>query len=227
MKVPRTITMAAMLETPSRVWRRIEAVEDRDMPSLPSLPGFDDSDDSDPLGEPSDFDDDLEDRSPPVTSTPAPASSHHTMVSTIRPSSSTSSTARFASSIASRSTKSSFQGASSRGTSPYVTKERRDSFDITGIPSLPDISTEPWVGQGSEDENVKEGPSEDSVENLCFPPAHTDEEGEKKGISLTAELQMTEGRGSPQYMSKSIEYRGTPKKNYDYSVSLRSEPKVR
>ena len=29
--------MATMLETPSRIWRRIEAVEDKDMPSLPSL----------------------------------------------------------------------------------------------------------------------------------------------------------------------------------------------
>ena len=35
--------MAAMLETPSRIWRRIEAVEDRDMPSLPSLSPFEDS----------------------------------------------------------------------------------------------------------------------------------------------------------------------------------------
>ncbi|KAG6877425.1 hypothetical protein C0993_007593 [Termitomyces sp. T159_Od127] len=205
--------MAAMLETPSRVWRRIEAVEDRDMPSLPSLPGFDDSDDPDPLGEPSDFDDDLEDISPPVTSTPAPASSHHTMVSTIRPTSSTSSTARFASSIASRSTKSSLQGAFSRGASPHFKKERRDSFDITKIPSLPDISTEPWVGQGSEDENAKEGSSEDSVPDVYLSFAHADEKGEKKDISLIRELQ------------KSIEYSGTPKKNYDYSVGLRSEPK--
>ena len=35
--------MATMLETPSRIWRRIEAVEDRDMPSLPSLSPFEDS----------------------------------------------------------------------------------------------------------------------------------------------------------------------------------------
>ena len=34
--------MATMLETPSRIWRRIEAVEDKDMPSLPSL-SFEDS----------------------------------------------------------------------------------------------------------------------------------------------------------------------------------------
>jgi hypothetical protein len=34
--------MATMLETPSRIWRRIEAVEDREMPSLPSLPPFED-----------------------------------------------------------------------------------------------------------------------------------------------------------------------------------------
>ncbi|KAJ6454727.1 hypothetical protein C8R47DRAFT_1228578 [Mycena vitilis] len=35
------------LETPSRIWRRIEAIEDRDMPSLPSLPAFGDSDGED------------------------------------------------------------------------------------------------------------------------------------------------------------------------------------
>ena len=35
--------MATMLETPSRIWRRIEEVEDRDMPSLPSLSPFEDS----------------------------------------------------------------------------------------------------------------------------------------------------------------------------------------
>ena len=35
--------MTTMLETPSRIWRRIEAVEDRDMPSLPSLSPFEDS----------------------------------------------------------------------------------------------------------------------------------------------------------------------------------------
>ena len=37
------LIMATMLETPSRIWRRIEAVEDRDMPSLPSLSPFEDS----------------------------------------------------------------------------------------------------------------------------------------------------------------------------------------
>ncbi|KAG6902546.1 hypothetical protein C0995_014935 [Termitomyces sp. Mi166 len=218
--------MAAMLETPSRVWRRIEAVEDRDMPSLPSLPGFEDSNDPDPLGEPSDLDDDLKDISPPVTSTPAPASSHYTVTSTIRPSSSTSSTARFASSIASRSTKSLLQGpASSRGTPSYSRKDRRESFDISRIPSLPDISAESWVGQESE-ENTDDEPSKDSVPDVYLPPEHADEEEEKRDISFTNDLQPIDRTGSPRYSSKSIEHSGTPKKDYDYSISLRSEPKA-
>ncbi|KAG5725048.1 hypothetical protein E4T56_gene12404 [Termitomyces sp. T112] len=217
-----------MLETPSRVWRRIEAVEDRDMPSLPSLPGFDDSNDPDPSGGPSDLDDDSEGISPPVTSTPAPASSNHTMTSTIRPSSSTSSTARFASSIVtSRSMKSSLQGpASSRRGSFYSRKGQPDSFDISKIPSLPDISTEPWVGQDSdENEITDEDSSGDSVPDTYLPPVHADKEGEKKEISLSDDLPI-ERTGSPRYLPKSIEYGGTPKKNYDYSVSLRSEPKA-
>src|ERR1700742_3665133 len=100
-----------LLETPSRIWRRIEAVEGRDMPSLPSLPGFDSSAESNRITEEDDgellnqISEELDqgDESLPIHSTPA--SSHmHTAASTIRIPTSTSSTARFATSIASRST---------------------------------------------------------------------------------------------------------------------------
>lgn len=42
-----------VLETPSRVWRRIQAADDLAVPSLPSLPGIDslDEDDEDDNGE--------------------------------------------------------------------------------------------------------------------------------------------------------------------------------
>jgi hypothetical protein len=65
-----------MLETPSRIWRRIEAVEDRDMPSLPSL-SFEDSVDletddqlqenEDPVTPHNEYDDQLQEDEDPVT----------------------------------------------------------------------------------------------------------------------------------------------------------------
>ncbi|KAG5654174.1 hypothetical protein H0H81_006556 [Sphagnurus paluster] len=217
--------MAAMLETPSRVWRRIEAIEDRDMPSLPSLPGFEDSADPD-LDEHSDFDDDLDDISAPIHSTPAPPSAHHTMASTIRPSSSTSSTARFASSIASRSNKSSSHGpGSSRGASSK--KGYPDSFDISRIPSLPNISVEPWSGEDMEDEDTDEQPSKDSLPERYLPPTDDSEdiEGERDG-SLTDALASISRSNSPPYLPETAEPEATPRKYYEYSVSLKSEPKA-
>lgn len=35
--------MAMRLETPSRIWARIEQAQDEELPSLPSMPGFEDS----------------------------------------------------------------------------------------------------------------------------------------------------------------------------------------
>lgn len=72
----------AMLETPSRIWRRIEAIEDRDMPSLPSLPLFDE--DSEVMQ--NDYDDQFQEDlniSSRIHSTPP--SAHHTNTSTARP----------------------------------------------------------------------------------------------------------------------------------------------
>lgn len=43
--VPKHLTRTMpVLETPSRVWRRIQAAEDLAVPSLPSLPAIDDDD---------------------------------------------------------------------------------------------------------------------------------------------------------------------------------------
>ncbi|KAG5644884.1 hypothetical protein DXG03_007525 [Asterophora parasitica] len=216
--------MAAMLETPSRVWRRIEAIEDRDMPSLPSLPGFEDL--SDPgHDELTEFDEDPNDISSPITSTPLPASAHHTMASTIRPTSSTSSTARFASSIASRSNKSTSQGpGSSRGASSR--RSHPDSFDISRIPSLPNISAEPWSGDIDDDE-TDEGPSKDSVPDVYLPPVEDFDDGEReRDVSLDDALQSVSRSSSPPYPPDAFEHQGTPKKYYEYSMSLKSEPKT-
>jgi hypothetical protein len=131
--------MAHMLETPSRVWRRIEAqvASGREMPSLPSMPGFDDSalsgsSGSDSSRAPKDLSLDLDLDSDgsrdlpqghhsihPIQSTPSQAGSFATarpgMFGGSRQGSgkgpdSASSTARFAQSIASRSTRSSRSG---------------------------------------------------------------------------------------------------------------------
>ncbi|KAG6811541.1 hypothetical protein H0H92_006894 [Tricholoma furcatifolium] len=213
--------MAAMLETPSRVWRRIEAVENRDMPSLPSLPGFEDSDNPDPLEDPSETDDDASNISSPMTSTPAPASAHHT-IATIRPSSSTSSTARFASSIDSRRS-SLHKPASFRGESPYSKGRNPDSFDISRIPSLPDISTEAWGGKDS-DENSGEG-SKDSVPDIYLPPGNGGDGEESEDMSFDDPPQPVNRKESSRYSSLSMEYGGTPKKNHDYSIDMKSETK--
>src|ERR1700733_10930673 len=166
-----------LLETPSRVWRRIDAAEGADMPSLPSLPTFDDSaqnsseegsvlsnhldnhkthnlstvysesDEDEPVG-------DVE----PVHSTPAPQGlSAYTGTGSLGTGSrfgtrgvipsSTSSTARFTSSIASRSMNgntgrsgSHHHGLSSlsKGTSASAIQggELGESFDVSTIPSI-------------------------------------------------------------------------------------------
>lgn len=217
-----TFTMAAMLETPSRVWRRIEEIEDRDMPSLPSLPPFEDS-----AEEHSDHDelDDLSDMSSPLHSTPAAASIHNTAASTIRPTSSTSSTARFASSIASRSTKSSSVLSASRGMS--TRRDQPDSFDVSMIPSLPNITAEPGTGHYSYQDTDKDEVSKESVPEIYLPPEidYDGKDGEED-FSLAEALQSISRTGSPPYAKGSFSD-ATPKKNYDYSVSLKSEPKVR
>ncbi|OCH84115.1 hypothetical protein OBBRIDRAFT_891971 [Obba rivulosa] len=183
--------MATMLETPSRIWRRIEAVEGRDMPSLPSLPGLEDSEDatSQTTDEPS-----LEDiqESLPLQSTPAPLSAR-TNASTIRPPSSTSSTVRFAHSIASRASKSSMS-ASNTGSLKHSAHE---SFDISAIPSLPGAN----------------GP-----EVYISSVSGAELNGDMSGREISDALQSDH----PADHSK-VEDGKTPSRKYDYSVSLRSE----
>ncbi|KAF7430968.1 hypothetical protein PC9H_006683 [Pleurotus ostreatus] len=230
--------MAALLETPSRIWRRIEDIEGRDMPSLPSLPPFDDdsADDeslssSNILGKLKDAGDNDSNKSidmsldisGPAHSTPAP-SSHY--ASTIRATSSVSSTARFAHSIASRSAKSASLGLSgtagrtssggnSRGSVRRGEDEMSmDSFDASVITSLPvvDPATETDEGDLGTVEISKDGTQEESISvpEVYLPP----EEPEEHGLSFADALAT---------VNESREH--TPKKFMEYSVNLRSEPK--
>ncbi|KZT69318.1 hypothetical protein DAEQUDRAFT_745317 [Daedalea quercina L-15889] len=204
--------MAAMLETPSRVWRRIESVEGRDMPSLPSLPAFDDSEDdpeSDINAEPSDESPDIL----PVHSTPALSSQTQT---TIRAPSSTSSTARFAQSIASRSSKSAL---SASGVSA-IKLPPEGSFDVSRIPSLPDVH-----GAHADDDDFDLRSSDQETEESSLPKSppldpRSASQGFDRDLDLSEALRSISRPNSPQEHGVP-----TPQKPYDYSVSLRSEKK--
>lgn len=204
--------MATYLETPSRVWRRIQADQDMDMPSLPSLPAFEDS------GAPHSTTDETIDEqdsqdmdiASPIQSTPAVLSR---VASTVRAPSSTSSTARFAHSIASRSSKSSL--SASRGPTGRLLPDA--TFDVSSIPSIPirrDDSADMDIRSSDQD-------TESSVPESYLPPAlDDDQEGD---LDLSDALQSVSRANSP-----GPDDRNTSRKkgDYDYSMSLRSEPKV-
>lgn len=186
--------MAALLETPDRVWQRIKDVEGREMPSLPSLPAFEDSEFPTVMEETTTEEESLD----PIHSTPAPLSN-----ATVRPPSSTKSTARFALSLASRTAKSSASisrgfSASARSTVP------EDSFNISAIPSLP---------KNSSYDIRPSDQSTDETEGLGRSGLDDDE------FDISDALRDISRANSPVGL--------TPrKKSYDYSISLRSEPKV-
>lgn len=211
------------------------------MPSLPSLPAFEDS--AGNLSESEAGSDNRmlstvysepeEEDLAPVQSTPAPILSR-TMTSAARMPSSTSSTARFASSIASRSAngRSGNYGSASlsRATSASAVKGRRqESFDVSVIPSLPGSA------EASEDEEREQRSgrqsfrkSKDSVPDMYLPP---EEEAGEPEYSLTEALESVSRASSPFSQDldehrSGLESNATPKKAYDYSIALRSEPKV-
>ncbi|KAI0664228.1 hypothetical protein C8Q70DRAFT_225129 [Cubamyces menziesii] len=201
--------MASLLETPSRVWRRIQADQDRDMPSLPSLPAFDDSADPQTTVDEGDSEEDMQIASP-IHSTPVVLSQ---AASTIRAPSSTSSTARFALSLASRSSKSSLSASRSAGPS----YPRDVSFDISAIPSLPNVHDD---HQDDMDIRSSDQETEDSSVPEAYLPPTMDDNLDPE-LDLSDALQSVSRSNSP-----GLGDRDTPrKKDYDYSVSLRSEPK--
>jgi len=197
-----------MLETPSRIWRRIEAIEHRDMPSLPSLPPFEDSGEVEDDSQAKDGDNveliDDENMPSPMHSTPTTASTYRGLggnnSSTPGP--------RFANSIASMSTKSSNRMA------------RRSQSDSLDIQSLLDVC--PVVASDSDEEGIE---SKSTVPEAYLPPDENDYQISDPDFSLADALESVSREGSPPLIHGIIE--NTPKKNYDYSVSLRSEPKVR
>ena len=198
----------ALYETPSRIWRRIE--DEREPSSLPSLPGFEHSVVPDTESDHTTTDDDNE--LLPVHSTPAAASSHNA-TATIRLQSSTSSTVRFATSIASRSA--SVKSSGSRSFGHVVPR----SFDVSAITSLPHDSEE---NTDPEDPPEK---STNSVPEAYLPPPESDE---AEDMSLVDALESVSRASSP-LSPEPLPQEPTSKKNglpYDYSISLRSEPQV-
>ncbi|KAJ3512287.1 hypothetical protein NLJ89_g3604 [Agrocybe chaxingu] len=201
--------MATMLETPSRIWRRIEAIEEQDMPSLPSLPPFEDSTGEDELqnAEINDMDneesgDNMETMSTRIHSTPA--STHHTLTSTFRAPGSSSSTARFAQSIESRSNKSLTGPLSVRGM-----PSRRSHHDSFEVPSLPHIEPAAATGHYSE-ETDEDMESRSSVPEVYLPPEEDENpDREDRDFSLTDALDQED----------------TPKKGQEFSFSAASESK--
>jgi hypothetical protein len=100
-------------------------------------------------------------------------------------------------------------------------KSQHDSFDISVIPSLPGINTRHF----SDDDETDEEQSRESVPEVYLPPEDdSDDRDGEQDISLTDALQSVSRTSSPPFPVESFEE--TPKKNYDYSVSLKSEPKV-
>ncbi|KAJ3917416.1 hypothetical protein F5877DRAFT_44671 [Lentinula edodes] len=222
--------MASMLETPSRIWRRIEAEGSRDMPSLPSVPGFDDSAEisissDDPRPYHGEYEVNEEPSfghiASPIHSTPA-ASSHH--ASTIRATSSTSSTTRFAHSLA-RSGRSSLAHSSiSRALS--ARRNYPDSFEISAIPSLPDddIGRRSDCSSGEIDDDLV-GSRESAPEGYTYTSDRIRmpmDEDANFDVSLTDAL---ESISSP-YQSEPERGRTPKEQSYiDYEVSLKSSPK--
>jgi hypothetical protein len=194
----------ALLETPSRIWRRIEADEQNDMPSLPEVPAFEDSNDVNATTTSEESHQSALQPTSPLQSTPAPLS----VQNTIRLQSSTSSTTRFAQSITSRASRSgsgfsSSTGSLSRRSRPSISSPRSE-------PSFDDISAIPFCPQP----NVA-GVDEAGVD--------AGEDGLDDDMSLAEALRPSNRSGSPFPLEGMA---GDGHSKYSYSVSLRSEPKV-
>lgn len=179
------------------------------MPSLPSLSGFEEDEPSLDLDSGSEHDGGT-DSDLPTHSTPA--LSHRSSTGSQNPSS-TSSTQRFANSFAR-------SRASQSGSRATASKNRSYSFDVSAIPSLPDVHGERGTYHFSEEEDTDD--SKDSVPDAYLPPEHPEDDEEEDDMSLSDALQSVSRSNSPY----PDEYEPTPKKHFDMVVPLRSEPKV-
>ena len=194
----------ALLETPSRIWRRIEADEQNDMPSLPDVPAFEDSNDVNATTTSEESHHSAFHPASPLQSTPAPPSNQ----TTIRLQSSNSSSTRFAQSIASRASRSGSGFSSSTGSvskrSPSSTSIQRPEIsfdDISAIPSYP----RPDVARVDE------------------AGVDADEDVLGDDMSLEDALRPSNRSGSP-FPLEGLTGNGNSK--YSYTGSLKSEPKV-
>lgn len=229
-----------MLETPSRLLRRIDALDDDDMPSLPPVPDFED--DSSVLSSSrisshppnhkeaphkSASSDGLHasDESIPYQSTPTISHWQRT-ASTIRPPPSARSSARFAQSLASSRSRSTRSGASqSRNESGGQFKD--DTFDASEIkPVLPDVSTDSdddYVGAVS----VELANSRASIPVDYQPQAHSLEEEELDLTEALEDIGRSHSSFQPEDRSMDVSSRKREGRYYDYEVSLKSEAQVR
>ncbi|KIJ93353.1 hypothetical protein K443DRAFT_12933 [Laccaria amethystina LaAM-08-1] len=87
-------------------------------------------------------------------------------------------------------------------------QSQQENFDISDIPSLPRIHRE-------QSEHARRLPPPEEEEG--FPA--------QRELSLTDALQPISRTGSPSFPLENFDHEGTPK-NYDYSASLKSEPKA-
>lgn len=233
-----TAMAGLVLETPSRLLRRIDAFDDDDMPSLPPVPDFEDdtnvlsssqvsmhSTNPREVSHKSGSSDVLHasDESIPYQSTPTISHLQRT-VSTIRPPPSAKSSARFAQSLASsrsRSTRS-IVSQSRSGTGGQL---RDNTFDVSEIkPVPPDISTDSdddYVGAMS----LELANSKASIPVNYQPQAPSLDEEE---LDLTEAMEDI-GRSDSPFQPEDHSMDVSPKKGgkyYDYEVSLKSEAKV-
>jgi len=199
--------MALPLETPSRIWRRIQARQDQDMPSLPSMPALDDSE-AEPLTSrilPAESDENTdEDEKPQNISSPqysTPIGSQYAA----RPSASASATARLSSKTSRRSL-----GASIRSRN-----SKHDAFNIKKVPSYPRINVA--AGNAQELASDVEEESKSSVPDAYLPPPE-DEELDAQGFSISDALQSVSRSNSPApFSADAFEEDRIPNKNDDHS----------
>lgn len=200
-----------MLETPSRILKRIEALEaqDSDLPSLPSIPDFSDSgfqsiQASSAHSSPKNLRIEDDEDAVPYQSTPAPPSSQ-TTYSTTRPPSASSSATRFANLM--------------RTSMDTARRSQQDSFEVSQI--LP-TQTGNDTSSSASIPNVYLPPDDEATDDMLRmqDPVPT----EAMAVTAThSDNDLTSPRSfvsnEPKHMPSS--------KSYEYSVSLASEPVVR
>jgi len=238
-RTDNSTTMAGlMLETPSRLLRRIDALDDDDMPSLPPVPDFEDDSgilsssqiSSHPAnpGETSHKSRSSDvlhasDESLPYQSTPTFSHLQRT-VSTVRPPPSAKSSARFAQSLASSRSRST-RSVASQSRNGSGKQFRDDTFDVSEIrPVPPDVSTD------SDDDYVGAMSLELANSKASIPVNY-----QSQALSLEEEeLDLTEAmedidRSHQSFQPEDHSMDVSPRKGgeyYDYEVSLTSETKV-